>query len=64
MLDSEWRKASKSGAGETNCVEVRDVEWAIQVRDSKDRGGGVLSFGRASWASLVNAVKAGTDVDA
>lgn len=54
-----WRKSSYSdGAGGT-CVEVASVPGAFGVRDSKDRDGGMLVFGLASWSSFAAGVKTG-----
>lgn len=48
----EWRKSSYSGAV-GNCVEVADCPGTVHVRDSKDTGGPVLSFGTGAWAAFV-----------
>ena len=37
-----------------------DERSAVHVRDSKDREGPVLSFGRSSFAAFVADLKAGT----
>ncbi len=58
MLDARWRKSSRSG-GNGACVEVRRVDASIEVRDTKDRGGPVLSFSLASWEGFVGALHNG-----
>lgn len=50
----EWRKSSYS-TNDGACVEVA----GCQVRDSKDRGGPVLSFTPDAWRALIQAIKDG-----
>ena len=56
-----WRTSSRSsGSGSSDCVEVADnLPDLVAVRDSKDRGGPVLAFTPAAWASFVAAARAG-----
>lgn len=54
----DWFKSSRS-TNQTGCVEVRFVGGGTQVRDSKDRGGAVLSVGAAGWRAFAAAVKGG-----
>jgi hypothetical protein len=58
MLDQAWRKSTRSGDNGA-CVEVRRVQGTIQVRDSKDRSGPVLSFTLGEWEALLAGTKAG-----
>ncbi|SCE63547.1 protein of unknown function [Micromonospora haikouensis] len=53
-----WFKSSRS-SNNANCVEVRFVGGAVDVRDTKDRTGPTLAFDSRSWASFVAGVKAG-----
>jgi hypothetical protein len=53
----QWVKSSLSATG--NCVEVRMLGGAIQVRDSKDRAGPVLSFTPSEWAAFTGGVRLG-----
>jgi len=55
-----WRKSSYSGGG-NNCVEVAtaDDAAAIAVRDSKNPGGGHLTFGAEAWTAFVSDIKRG-----
>lgn len=56
---ARWRKSSRSGSSGDQCVEVADLDTAIAVRDSKDRGGPKLTFTPAEWATFSARVKAG-----
>ncbi|WP_229399605.1 DUF397 domain-containing protein [Micromonospora okii] len=53
-----WFKSSRS-SDNANCVEVRFVGGAVDVRDTKDRTGPVLAFDGGSWAGFVAALKSG-----
>lgn len=55
-LNSNWRTSSKSG-GNGNCVEVRFTGELIEVRDTKDRNGGQLSFTPEEWRAFTSGVK-------
>jgi len=53
-----WRKSSHS-SNQGNCVEVAAVpDGGRAVRDSKNRGGPVLTFTHDAWAAFVSRVKA------
>lgn len=54
-----WRKAGASGA--TECVEVGPCTCgaSVQVRDSKDPDGPVLSLSTGEWAAFLAGVRAG-----
>ncbi|HEU4425812.1 MAG TPA: DUF397 domain-containing protein [Pilimelia sp.] len=54
-----WRKSTSSGGDGGACVEVRRNDGAIQVRDSKNRSGPVLTFTLAEWRAFVAGAKAG-----
>lgn len=58
ILDATWRKSSRSGS-EGACVEVRRVPSSVQVRDTKDRTGPVLSFPTDAWQGFIAAVHDG-----
>jgi hypothetical protein len=54
---SDWHKSSFSMSGD--CVEIRrDSDGTMQVRDSKDPDGPVLSFTRSEWRAFLLGVKA------
>ena len=53
-----WRKSSRSGANDSNCVEVAELAGAVGVRDSKDPAGPVLRFSPYAWTSFINGLRA------
>ncbi len=59
MISQEWKKSSKSGSNGGACVEVRSHDETIQVRDTKDRSGPVLTFTREEWEAFVGGAKDG-----
>ncbi|MBF9135227.1 DUF397 domain-containing protein [Plantactinospora sp. S1510] len=48
-----WRKSTRSQDG--NCVEFRDAVNGVnvQIRDTKDRTGPVLTFSATAWKAFV-----------
>ncbi len=58
-VDGRWRKASYSGNGGGNCVEVGDAARVVVVRDTTDRSGPVLRFSPAVWRRFADQVKTG-----
>ncbi|MGC4804553.1 DUF397 domain-containing protein [Micromonospora sp. DT233] len=58
MTGARWRKSTKSGNNQGNCVEVADnLAGVVLVRDTKDRDGGTLGFTPDTWQSFVNLAK-------
>jgi hypothetical protein len=57
--DTRWIKAMRSGGNSGACVEVRRYDGNVQVRDSKDPDGPVLTFPPAVWRAFVDAVAKG-----
>jgi hypothetical protein len=53
-----WRKSTRSGSN-GQCVEARRVDDTIQVRDSKDQTGPVLTFTLAEWDAFTGGAKDG-----
>lgn len=58
MLDQNWRTSTRSG-GNGQCVEVRRMDDTVQVRDTKDRTGPVLTFTLGEWDAMLAGAKAG-----
>jgi hypothetical protein len=57
-LSPRWKKSTSSA--NLGCVEVRLTEGSvIEVRDSKNRSGPVLSFNRTEWIEFLNGVERG-----
>jgi Domain of unknown function (DUF397) len=71
---TDWKKSSfsaanghctevrfrKATASEVNgCVEVASHCGVVDVRDSKDPDGGILTFIPDEWAAFIEGVKAG-----
>jgi hypothetical protein len=50
-VTGDWRTSSRSHAN-GNCLQAR-VAGAVQVRDSKDPDGGVLSFTPGEWQAFL-----------
>lgn len=57
LSSAPWRKSSRSGAQNADCVEVAAVRGTVAVRDSKDKDGPKLFFTPAEWTSFVEGVK-------
>jgi hypothetical protein len=52
-----WRKASYSGNGGGNCVEVGTVPGSVAVRDTTDRDGATLAFTADAWQAFTGLLK-------
>lgn len=57
-MRSTWRKSSFS-ASRGECVELRQLDGGIEVRDSKDPDGPVLQFTRSELAAFIDGCRAG-----
>lgn len=55
--DISFHKSTFSEQG--GCVEVGRSDGVIQVRDTKNPGGGTLAFNAQEWAAFIAGVKAG-----
>jgi hypothetical protein len=53
-----WRKSSYSGGNGGSCVEARNDNHAVQVRDTTNRDGGTLAFTTKAWKAFTAKVKA------
>ena len=58
LLNADWHKSSYS-SNNGSCVEVRRLPTMVEVRDTKDRSGPVLTFSADSWRSFVASVHKG-----
>lgn len=57
-LSRTWAKSSYSDPNGGDCVEARQASAdTVEVRDSKDPGGAVLSVSRDSWLAFTAAVR-------
>lgn len=54
-----WRKSTRSGGANTDCVEVAEGQGTVGVRDTKDRSGPHLAVDPADWLAFTRAVKSG-----
>ncbi|MFY1689812.1 DUF397 domain-containing protein [Plantactinospora sp. WMMB782] len=57
LSQAAWRKSSRSGANDSNCVEVAGLAGAVGVRDSKDPTGPVLRFSPHAWTSFTSGLQ-------
>ena len=56
-METTWTKSSLSFSN-GNCVEVGCAPGMVGVRDTKDRGGPVLTFAAKDWERFVAGLKA------
>ncbi|GAA4238101.1 DUF397 domain-containing protein [Actinomadura meridiana] len=56
---AQWRKATRSSASGSDCVELAGVSRLIAIRDSKDPDGPKLLIDRSAWSKLADQVKYG-----
>ncbi|WP_258342167.1 DUF397 domain-containing protein [Saccharopolyspora gregorii] len=54
---SGWFTSSYSGPHNNSCVEARIIAGRIDIRDSKDREAGHLSFGADAWRGFLDRLK-------
>jgi len=52
-----WLRSTASGGG--NCVEVSFTGMEVQLRDSREPDGPVLSFSRPQWKAFITGVHDG-----
>lgn len=58
MTRQGWFKSSHSGS-QTDCVEVKIIEDAVLVRDTKDRVIPAHRYTHSEWAAFLAGVKDG-----
>jgi Domain of unknown function (DUF397) len=55
-----WRKSAYSSGQGGNCVEVaRNLPGIVAIRDSKNPGGGALTFSPETWHGFLADIKTG-----
>ncbi len=57
-VQTRWHKSTRS-SDSGNCVEVAHPDGTVQVRDSKQADGPVLTFDLGAWRQFIDAVRAG-----
>jgi hypothetical protein len=57
LSSAKWRKSTFSE--HNGCVEVALMERSVAVRDTKNRGGPILTFTHAEWAAFTEGVRKG-----
>ncbi|MGW1707237.1 DUF397 domain-containing protein [Streptomyces sp. NPDC002206] len=53
LVVPKWRKNSRSGGSDTECVEVADLQSTADVRDSKQPCRPHIAVSRSGWTRLV-----------
>lgn len=53
-----WRKSTRS-VGETNCIEVANLNGHRAVRDSKNPTGPTLVFTTPAWSAFTTGIRVG-----
>ena len=51
-MDSKWHKSSYSNPS-GSCVETREKDGKVQVRDTKDQNSPILVFGADEWMKFL-----------
>ena len=58
MLTTKWTKATASNSG-GNCVQARRTSGGVEVSDSKEPAGPVLSYTDAEWTAFLDGARKG-----
>jgi hypothetical protein len=59
-LSRAWTTSSHSDSSGDNCVQARTTgHHTVQVRDSKDPAGPILTFTHDAWTAFTAAIKNG-----
>jgi Domain of unknown function (DUF397) len=54
-MDVVWRVSSRSNG--TACIEVAESEATILVRDTKNRGRGIIALPLTAWKDFIKTVQ-------
>lgn len=54
----KWRKSSRSNS-QSACVELSVTSTCAEIRDTKQRDGGIVSINGAAWTMFLADLKAG-----
>ncbi|MFA1546130.1 DUF397 domain-containing protein [Actinomadura chokoriensis] len=54
LTRARWRKASRSSASGSDCVEIAQVAGLVAIRDSKAPDGPTVVIDRKTWRALTN----------
>ena len=55
-MSGAWRKSSYSGS-QANCVEVGNLTDRVEIRDTTDRQGPVLTVSADDWSRFLMGIK-------
>jgi hypothetical protein len=55
-MTGQWRRSTRCSTGACLLQRVAD-DGSVQVRDSKEHDGPVLTFDPAAWRAFIDAVK-------
>ena len=55
-MSDAWRKSSYSGS-QANCVEVGNATGLVEVRDTQDRQGAVVTVSAEAWRRFMMGIK-------
>ncbi|GAB2482074.1 DUF397 domain-containing protein [Nocardiopsis aegyptia] len=55
-MADEWHKSTYSG-GSNDCVEIREKPDGADVRDTRHRAAGHLSFSPAEWCGFLRGLR-------
>ncbi len=58
LTKNQWHVSTFSGAN-GSCVEVRQADDGVDVRDTKNRSGGTIHPDRSAWAEFIDGVRDG-----
>ncbi|TDD59851.1 DUF397 domain-containing protein [Actinomadura darangshiensis] len=59
LSKARWRKASRSSASGSDCVELAHAAGVIAVRDSKNPSGHKILLDRTAWRQLTDRMSRG-----